>query len=228
MHHEAVTIESVTSLEAAYPSSPVSFWLEDLRWHRKTFADSRFRWSTHDAVDVVTWHTGGQTEFTTVKDLRALQRYRYAVLDQAGRASNAMADRLQLAKDELSEEQWGSVTGALGLTELECAHAMWFAAHETERDSTNIRRVLKFVPFRNPLIEAFELKQLMRLYEGAANMLEDTICDLVEELLPTRPASVLAEAICTPSEKGLAQRVELARAERGFADDDRRLPSQVF
>lgn len=223
-----MTTLAAFNLETAYPSSPVAFWLEDLRWHRKTFADSRFRWSTNDVVDVVTGHTGGQTEFTTVEDLRALQRYRYAVLDQVSRTSNAMADRLQLAKDELGEQQWGTVTGALGLTELECAHSMWFAAYETERDSANIRRVLKFVPFRNPLIETFELKQLMRLWEASANMLEDTICDLVAELLPTRPASVLAEAVCTASEKGLAQRVALAREERGLAGDERRLPVQVF
>lgn len=223
-----VTTELVSSLETAYPTSPVPFWLEDLRWHRKTFADSRFRWSASDVVDIVTGHTGGQTEFTTVEDLRALQRYRYAVLDQAAWTRNAMADRLELAREHLSEEKWGSVTSGLGLTELECAHAMWFAAHETERDSANIRRVLKFVPFRNPLIEAFELKQLMRLWEAAADMFEDTICDLVEELLPSRPLAVLAEAIGSASEKGPMQRIELAREQRGHAGDERRIPVQVF
>lgn len=223
-----VTTELVGSLEAAYPSSPVPFWLEDLRWHRRTFADSRFRWSTSDIVDIVTGHTGGQTEFTTVEDLRALQRYRYAVLDQAAWTRNAMADRLELAREHLCEEEWESVASGLGLTELECAHAMWFAAHETERDSANIRRVLKFVPFRNPLIEAFELKQLMRMWEAAADMFEDTICDLVEELLPTRPVSVLAQAIGTASETGTIQRIELARKQRGLAGDERRLPIQVF
>jgi len=106
-------------------------------------------------MGIVTWHTGGQTEFTTLEDLRALQRYQYAVTDQACRASNAMADRLELAKAEL-DGQWGSVTAAPGLSELECESALWFAknAGEDERDSVNIRRVLKFVPFRNPLIEA--------------------------------------------------------------------------
>jgi len=37
----------------------------------------------------------------------------------------------------------------------------------------------------------------MRMYEAAANMLEDAICDLVEELRPTRPETVLAEATDT-------------------------------
>ena len=223
-----VTPKRVSSLAATYPSSPVPFWLEDLQWHRKTFADSRFRWSARDVIGVVTGHSGGQTEFTTVEDLRALQRYRYAVLDQAAWTRNAMADRLELARESLGEERWGSVTDGLGLTELECAHAMWFAAHEEERDSANIRRVLKFVPFRNPLIEAFELKQLMRLWEAAAGMLEDTVCDVVEELLPTRPVAVLSEAIGTTSENSLMQRVALAREERGHPGDPRRTPTQTF
>lgn len=224
----AMTVELMDNLEAIYPSSPMPFWLEDLLWHRKTFAESRFRWSTRDVIGVVTGHTGGQTEFTTVGDLRSLQRYRYAVLDQVGRTRNAMADRLRVARDELGEDQWGSVAGAVGLTELECAQAMWFAAHETDRDSANIRRVLKFVPFRNPLIEAFELKQLMRLWEAAADMLEDTICDLVEELIPTRPAAVLADAVGIAGAKGLTQRVALAREQRGPEGDERRLPIQIF
>src|SRR3546814_18583390 len=93
---------------------------------------------------------------------------------------------------------------------------MWFAAHEETRDSANIRRVLKFVPFRNPLIEAFALKQLMRMWEAAADMFEDTNCDLVEELLPTRPVSVLAEAMGWASEKGPRPRVELGGEQRGL------------
>src|SRR3546814_8417335 len=105
---------------------------------------------------------------------------------------------------------------------------MGVPGHEETRDSANIRRVLKFVPFRNPLIEAFELKQLMRMWEAAVDMFEDTICDLVEELLPTRPVSVLAEAMGCASEKGPMQRVELAREQRGLAGDERRLPVQVF
>ena len=223
-----MSTQPIDSLEAAYPTSPVPFWLEDLRWHRKTFSDSRFRWSANDIIDIVTGLSGGQTEFTTVEDLRALQGYRYSVLDQAAWTRNAIADRLELAREHLGEEHWGSVISSLGLTELECAHARWFAAHEAERDSANIRRVLKFVPFRNPLIEAFELKQLMRMWEAAADLLEDTLCDLVEELLPTRPITVLAEAIGTASEKGPTQRLDLARLERGPMGEPRRLPAPIF
>ena len=230
MHHESVTTELMPDLGAAYPSSPVGFWLEDLRWHRRTFVESRFRWATEDAVDVVTWHTGGQTEFTTVDDLRSLQTYQYAVLDQAQWTSNAMADKLEVARRELDEGLWGSVLDGVGLTQVECDAALWFAegAGPGERDSTNIRRVLKFVPFRNPLIEAFELKQLMRLYQAAGDMLEDAICDLLEELSSTRPDAVLADASSTPGVNGIRHRVEVARRDRGLPGDQRRIPEQIF
>src|SRR3546814_115687 len=160
-----VTTELVSSLEATYPSSPVPFWLEDLRWHRKTFAESRFRWSTSDIVDIVTGHTGGQTEFITVDDLRALQRYRYAVLDQAAWTRNAMADRLELAREHLGEEKWGSVTSGLGLTELECAHAMWFAPHRGTRTQETIPRPLMSVPFPPPLFAPPDTKPPTRMGE---------------------------------------------------------------
>lgn len=216
--------------ESVYPASPAaSMWLEDLRWHKKMYRDSQFRWDAQDVIGILTWHTGGQTEFTTVDDLRALQAHQYAVMDQADRARNALADRVIIAQQELAGD-WDSVLGSLGMSDLECEAAIWFAASagDDARDSADVRRVLKFVPFRNPLIEAFELKQLLRMYEAAGNMLEDAICDLVSELLPTRPEAILAAAASTPGEGGLEQRVSISRAERGGPGSAGRIPQQVF
>lgn len=229
-HHEIVTIlHSTVDLETAYPSSPnAALWLDDLRWHKKMYRESRFRWWGQHAVDIVTWETGGQTEFVTLGHLEELQRHQYRVLDQACVVRNAMAQRLQLASDAYGDD-WVTVSAALGLTEVECASAVWFAGYAPaeEFESANVQRVLKFVPFRNPLIEAWELKQLLRLFEAAADLLEDAICDLVEELLPTRPVAAIAAAADTPA-SGLQQRVDQARDERGAAGDSRRIPEQVF
>lgn len=229
-HEEVTTLHTAPDLATTYPSSPdASLWLDDLRWQKRMYRESRFRWTGQDAIGIVTWETGGQTEFTSLADLEALQRHQYTVLDSATRARNAMARRLELARDALGDG-WDTVSTVLGLTELECDAAVWFArdAGEDEFDSVNIRRVLKFVPFRNPLIEAWELKQLTRLFEGAANLLEDAICDLAEELLPTRPEAAVAAAANTHGANGLAQRISTARQERGRAGDERRVPEQVF
>jgi len=223
------TLRVAPDLAAAYPTSPdASLWLDDLRWHKKMYRESRFRWTGQDAVGIVTWETGGQTEFVTLADLELLQRIQYKVLGLADPARNAMAQRLQLAYDAFGDG-WATTSEALGLSEVECSAAVWFAEHAAPEDfdSVNVRRVLKFVPFRNPLIEAWELKQLVRVFEAAGNLLEDAICDLAQELLPTRPEAAIAAAMNT-SPLGVTQRVAAALEERGGAGDERRIPEQVF
>jgi hypothetical protein len=38
-----------------YPSSPdASLWLNDLRWQRMRYRESRFRWTGQDAIGIVT------------------------------------------------------------------------------------------------------------------------------------------------------------------------------
>lgn len=231
MHHCGVTSLLDVDLAEAYPTSPVaSGWLDDLVWHRKSWRESIFRWYTEDALKLVTWATGGRMEFTRVDDLVELRHAQERLIDDAARARHAMADRLTVVKAETGL-QWSRARELMGLTRVEAESAIWFAEHAPAEDrveTADVRRVLGYIPFRNPLSEAWELKQLVGLLEAAGDMLEDTICDLVEELLPTRPAAVLGEAAGTPNERGLLRRVEVAREERGHEGDPRRLPEQIF
>ena len=203
-------------------------WLDDLRWHKHMFRQSRFRWWDEHAMRIVTRHTGGQLEFSTVRHLELLQQYQYQVGEHLLLCREAMAEPLRQARDTLGG--WEPVAAALGLSVVDCKVILWFAAGTRPEDRTNVnvKAVLRKLPFSNPLIQAWELKQLWRLYEAAADIFEDAICDLIEELRPTRPEEVLVRASQDVSPVGLAARVRHARQERGGPEDPRRTPAQIF
>lgn len=206
-------------------------WLEDLDWHKRMYRSSRFRWGNHHVLQVLHRHTGGQSSFTTLEDLRLLQLYQAQVCDLSTRVRDALAGPLAQARDVVGPS-WEPAADAVGLSVIECRMITWCAqvapAPPHPGADLNVERVLHKLPFTNPLTQAWELKQLWRLYEAAVDVLEDTICDLVDELRPTRPASVLMEITNSLSEHGLQQRVDAARTRRGLPGDPRRRPRQVF
>jgi hypothetical protein len=203
-----------------------ALWLDDLGWHKHMFRRSRFQWAGWHVMDVVTRTTGGQLDFFTVAHLRRLQQYQDEVRDYGTQCQIAMAAPLRQAYETLG---WEPTAEALGLTVVDCTSTLTFAAGTTEEERTNgdVRRVLHRLPFSNPLIQAWELKQLWRLHEAARNVFEDVICDLLLELLPSHSADGLAEAT-GPLVMKPAGRAELARLERGGPGDPRRAPQQIF
>jgi len=223
-----VTTSEVFSAAAAR-GARVEVWLNDLHWHRRMFREARFRWSGEDVMAIITRYTGGQLSFTTVHHLELLQRYQLQLGEYSSQVRNAMAEPLQLANESLGGE-WVPTSDALRMSVVDCKATTWFAIGVTpeERTNVNVKRVLHGLPFANPLIEAWELKQLWRLYETAVDLLEDTICDLVDELRPTRPVDVLVAATDTRNESGLIQRVNYARELRGGPEDGRPVPAQIF
>jgi hypothetical protein len=189
------------------------------------FKFSRFRWTAEHVMAVVTRRTDGRLGYHTVADLRLLQSYLEPLQFYTQQVREAMGDRLRAALSTVPSPQ---IIEELGLDKIEASAAVWNAGISKPEDRTNlnIRAVLEYVPFRNPLIEAWELKQLLRMYEAAGGLLEDTICDLIVELRDTRPAGVLAEASHTLGR--IDDRVAMAREKRGGPGDPRRMPSQIF
>lgn len=201
-------------------------WLDDLRWHRSMFRQSRFRWTGEHAMDIVTRSTGGCLDYSTVGHLRWLQRRQDEVRDRGTQCQSAMADPLRQAHAVVG---WDRAAEAVGLTVVDCRLTLAFAAGttEAERSNVDVRRVLAQLPFANPLIEVWELKQLWRLFDAARDLLEDTLCDLLEELLETHPVDALVDATGIPAGRPTA-RIAQARLQRGVAGDPRRTPSQRF
>lgn len=202
-----------------------ALWLEDLRWHKQTFRQSRFQWDAHDVLRVVTGSTGGQLDFITVNHLRQLQSSQDQVCDFSAECQVAMAGPLRQARSTLGLERTAEI---LGLSVGECNMALALAGGAMqEPPNGEVHRVLRQLPLTNPVTQAWELKQLWRLHEAAREVLEDTICDLLVELLAQHPAEELRKAT-GPSTSTPALRVERARLERGEAGDPRRTPRQRF
>ncbi len=204
-------------------------WLDDLRWHKHMFQQSRFQWTGEHVMAVVTRITGGQLDFSTVRHLRLLQRDQDQLRDYSAQCQSAMGEPLEEAGVCVGGGGWHHVARAVGLEPAECTLTVAMARRTppAERTNADVRRVMRALPFCNPLIQVWELKQLWRLYEATRDIVEDTICDLLLELLPTCPVEELTQALGPLSMKP-AERARWSRLERGGPGDPRRVPQQVF
>lgn len=209
------------------PRAHSAVWLDDLRWHKQMFRQSRFRWTGEHVMDILTRQTSGQLDFTTLRHLQVLQRDQNHLAVVALQCRLAMAEPLRQAVLELGGKE--PVAEALGLSVSTCTATMSMAsgAPAEERTNADVEHVLRGLPFSNPLIQAWELKQLWRLYEAACTALEDTICDLLVELAPLQPVAALREATA-PASGIPGDRIRWARQERGEAGDPRRSAQQSF
>lgn len=206
-----------------------ALWLDDLRWHKQMFRQSRFQWTGEHAVDIITRSTGGQVEFTDVRHLRRLQREQNEIADYTTQNRMAMGAPLREAAGTVVGG-WDTVAEVLGLSAGHAKATEYLASFTpaAERTNPDVCRVLRQLPFSNPLIQVWELKQLVELFQAAVDLAEDTICDLLLELLDgSRPASVLLEATA-PQRLDPARRVQWARSARGGPGDPRRTPRQQF
>jgi len=205
-------------------------WLEDVRWHRETYRESKFKWWECDVMKIVTANTGGKLDFTTLQDLRVLQQWRYELCSFAGLVQRGMAPPLRAAFAVWND--WEPIAGAVGLTPLECAETVYldnmFPADQGQRPHP-VARIDKSVAgmvFGNPLIHIVEMKQMWLMYAAAVDLHDDTICDLGEELQTTHCAEDIAHAAGMAHAVGFGHRFTAIRAARGGPGDPRRIPAQ--
>ena len=188
---------------------------------------SRFRWQSADPLRGFSAYSNGQLEFLTVGDLTKLGQIQPKLDQRRGGVGVAMGDRIATARKELSQS---GVAEALELDVRVCDYWAHLASI-TDRPlhgSSEARRVLsKPLAWQNPLMQAWELKQVLRLWDAADAICEDAICDLCEELLPSRPESVLRAALAmSPYESSLRDRIVTAQTKRGEPGDPRRIHRQ--
>lgn len=206
-------------------------WLDDLMWHKRMYRPARFRWWPEHLVDICTKTTGGQLDFFTIAHLQLLPRHRNSIRDVVDRFSGAIGQRL--ADAYLTIGSYDTIGVQLGLTMAEIrSMVIWSDVDNAGPEGWShpqISRVLRVVgrqPFRSPLIEAWELLQLSRMYQAAADIFEDLTVDLIGELRGQRPDEVLAMASASGTVTRMEQRIERAYDARGGPGDPRRYPSQ--
>ena len=213
-------------------TSPVAeetaVWLEDLYWHRQMFKPARTQWDRREVIDIVTRHTGGQLEFSTVGDLEHLSVAKGEIdsaIRRIEKSLGAAAQRAAVAFGDWSAvgEKVGYDWRALRRMAETAARTPAFVPHP------DVHIAVREVPARNPLSEAWEIKQLRSLWAAASQMVEDTLCDLVEELVEIGVGwESLLPAVWDRSPESLKARVELNRVSRGQPGDPRRRHQQVF
>ena len=208
-------------------------WLDDLMWHKRMYRPARFRWWPEHLVDICTKTTGGQLDFSTMAHLQLLPQHQSSVRDVVHQFSGAIGQRL--ANSYMTLGSYDTIGRELGLTMAEIrSMVIWSDAENAGPKGWShpqISRVLRVVgrqPFRSPLIEAWELLQLSRMYQAAVDIFEDLTVDLIGELRGRHPDEVLAAASGSGTVKRMEQRIQRAHAARGGPGDPRRYPTQFL
>lgn len=206
-----------------------ALWVDDFTWHRKMFRQARWRWFPETAIAVVAHKTGGRLDFSSTSDVPFLDEALEQVYRQRDVAQWAIAEKIVQTSEVIPDLD--TIAELLGLPSSECSHIVWLykMTRPTVTSDRHTSEVLEYVPFRNPLTEAWELKQLLRLYDAACAIAEDALCDLLDELLETRPAQTVLPLLAREhTEAQVRERIAHARRERGEPGDPRRLPEQTF
>ncbi|MBF6333640.1 hypothetical protein [Nocardia transvalensis] len=230
--------DDVTGIELERLPRTPDEWVEDLDWHRDSYRYSKFQWTPEDALLIATRWTRGQDTFTNVADLATLTQRQLELGDYTETCQRALGKAIAEVQRGL-QRPMADVADLLGLTQLECDEAVYLATVRTlwstpaspiPDSNAQVRRIRTMCDgmfFASPLLLAWELKQLWRMYQSAYNLLEDTVVDLIVELDSVDPVAV-AHASGMPNTRSLKQRIQTQRSERGEPGDPRRDPRQVF
>lgn len=206
-------------------------WLQELREHRVTHRQSRFRWWAKDVMAIATWTTWGRVDFTELKHLKSLEEWRLGLLYYACECELGMAGPLQEAHDMFGVgDDWVTIADAVGMTPLQCKFIVqhYYTAQPAVREPNSQVQRIHRMGFSNPLIRVWEVKQLAGMYLTAVDVLEDTLIDLVEELRPTHRLNDILRAANSYNEERLDERIAAQRTARGGPNDPRRVPRQTF
>ncbi len=221
-----VTTAAVIPAAALQDRSPEQ-WLDDVRWHRRMFAQSHFRWAPEDPLHIALDYSRGRVLFETPAHLRSLDDQLMDLREWKGQITDAMAAPLRQARSRYTRSKWEHALGLIGLTEYD-ARVLIGSAHQQTRANPDVRRALRGYPLPNPLTNVWELRQMESMYQAAEALLEDALCDLVVELAPHHGWANLAALTVGRTELQLRFRLERQQQERGPLGDPRRTPGQRY
>lgn len=216
---------------AGTPARTPADWVEDLTWHRRMFGESHFRWVPEDAYTIALRYTRGQVVHETPTQLGRLDTRIAELQLYIGELDAAVGVALTVARMRLGGDRWVAARDLVGLSDMEARMLLGTRRPEDRIDpNADARRALRGWPLPNPLTQAWELRQMAGMYRAAENVLEDTLADLVLELVDRhRDWTVLASLLTlTRYSRSLRRRVDDQRAARGEPGDPRRLPLQRY
>lgn len=148
-----------------------------------------FRWSPSDAMSLALRYAHAQLTFATPADFRRIEAYEARLGEHTSQIELGMLPLLNVARQTSQPLEWVAGLKEVGLTDLHLEvlsfRGLAGDGYEAIRHD-EVERVLSFdLPFRNPYIYVWELRQMHAMYEAAHQLLTDALFDLVAELAPT-------------------------------------------
>lgn len=203
-------------------------WVDDLAWHRRMYAQSRFRWVPEDPLSIALTWTRGRIAYDSPAHVRLLDEQLLALRGFAAQIDDAMIAPLLEAKKRCAPVDWAAGLGLVGMTPLDL-EILRFGAPRDITPNRQVKRALRGIPLPNPFSQVWELRQVRGMYAAAEDLIEDTFCDLVTELVPEHGWNNVAQlSLAHRSARSLQLRIEEQRRTRGEPGDPRRQPAQRY
>lgn len=220
MHHGLVST-------AAVERNPAD-WLDDVRWHRRMYRQSHFRWVPEDPVTIALSWTRGRVLHETPGHLRRLAQQQHDLHQFASGIDDAMVELLTEASQRCAPRDYADGLEAIGLSRLDVTVLRFHAQRPAPRHR-EAERAVRGIPLPNPFSCAWEMRQMRGMYQAAEDLLLDLYCDLILELVPKHGwRNVSKLVIENRTEDTLRQVVEDQRRHRGEPGDPRRQAEQVY
>ena len=228
LHRHHVLVSLAQAPTVVVPERTPADWVDDMRWHRVMYAESKFRWAPEDPVRIAMRWARGRIVFETPGQLKRLDAQLMQLREYTCQIQDAMAPRLRTARPKLGQA-WLESLELIGLGDQQ-ARFIIDTAHPVNPDKAHpeVTRALRGIPLPNPLSQVWELRQMHAMYAAAVNLLEDVACDLILELAPKHGWDYLGSLTVCRNGQQLRWRVEDQREERGEPGDPRRLPEQTY
>jgi hypothetical protein len=209
------------------PRDPAD-WITDLTWHRRMFAQSRFRWAPEDPLAIALTWMSGRLVYEEPAHLHLVDSRLSALRGFSSQIDDAMLAPLREARRACTAAAWKSGLELVGLSPR-AVEILRHGAPQTITPNAEAARALVGIPLPNPFSRIWELRQIRGMYTAAENILEDVFCDLSVELAPTHGWQRLSEFTHHHrSERTLQLRINHQRATRGAPGDPRRESLQRY
>lgn len=215
------------------PTSPIwRAWVEQYRAHRASYIGATWHWQPHEPGLILTTYTGGRVEFTHARDLAFLLQVSERLQETLAAARDQVAVELAQIRPVMPREDppWTALAAEFDLHRTRLAVAAGEAEVNPARvpppgEVAVIRQICDGLAICNPLVVAWELWQVVTLWQAAADTLDDLLADLLLEL-DLDDGSLLAATAGRLRPAAAGGLIRRQRAMRGEPGDPRRVPDQ--
>lgn len=209
-------------------------WIEQYRTHRAVYFGAYWTWTPNSPFRLVASHSRGRLEYTTPRDFQCLVRLRRDMTERLCAVRDSIAQELVAiarACPSVVDQRWQPLAFEFDVPAAELAIAIGEAQAAPARLSapSEVYAALEAcdeLAVMNPVIRAWELWQVLQLWEAGLDLVTDTMADLIRELDHLTPAELSFAAQGEISARQVAALELNQRLERGLLGDPRRCASQ--